>query len=93
MKNYEVMFIVKPDLEEGVIVETVKHLKEIFTSKNATILEEKDMGTKELAYEINKYNKGIYYWFKVSSNADAVSEFDRVAGINENVLRFIVVGE
>ena len=93
MKNYEVMFIVRPDLESEKTLEVVNYLKEIFTSRQCSVLEEKDYGVKELAYEINKYTRGAYYWFKVNANTEAVNEFDRVCGINENVLRSIVVGE
>ena len=93
MRNYEVMFIVRPDLESEKTLEVINSLKEIFTSRKGTVLEEKDYGVKELAYEINDYTRGAYYWFKVNANSDAVVEFERVSRISENVLRSIVVGE
>ena len=92
MKKYEVMFIVRPDLESEKVAELVKHLKEIFTNRQGSILEEKDYGVKELAYEINKFTKGAYYWFLAETNSEAVNEFERVARINESILRSIVVG-
>ena len=92
MKKYEVMFIVKPDLEEANVTAVVNSMKEVLTSKGATIIEEKSMGQRELAYEINKYKMGNYFLFVVESeNNEATQEFDRVALINENVIRHLIV--
>ena len=92
MKKYEVMFIVRPDLEEANVTAVVNSMKDVLTSKGAKIIEEKAMGQRELAYEINKHNMGNYFLFVVeSSNNEAVKEFDRVALINENVIRHLIV--
>ncbi len=92
MKKYEVMFIVKPDLEEANVTAVVNSMKELLASKGATIIEEKSMGQRELAYEINKYKMGNYFLFVVESeNNEATKEFDRVALINENIIRHLIV--
>ena len=91
MNKYEIMFIVRPDMEEAEIKNTAEEAKKVFTEKNATIVEENAMGQRELAYEINKFSTGYYYLFVVEANADAVKEFDRVARINENLLRHLIV--
>jgi len=92
MNKYEIMFIVKPDLEEANIKSVVSSMKEVIESKGAKVLEEKEMGQRELAYEINKYKMGYYFLFVVeTSNNDATSEFDRVALINENIIRHLIV--
>ena len=46
---------------------------------------------KELAYEINKFKTGYYYLYVVEADSAAVNEFDRVARINESLLRHLVV--
>lgn len=92
MRKYEIMFIVKPDLEEANIAEVANSMKELVVSNNATILEETAMGQRELAYEINKYKTGYYFLYVIESeNDDAVKEFDRVALINENIIRHLIV--
>ena len=92
MNKYEIMFIVKPDLEEANIKSVVSSMKEIVEAKGAKVLEEKEMGQRELAYEINNYKMGYYFLLVVeSSNNDATSEFDRVALINENIIRQLIV--
>lgn len=91
MKQYEIMFIVRPDMEEADIKKTADSMKKVLTDKKAKVVEEKAMGQRELAYEINKTKTGYYYLYVVESNAKAIDEFDRVAKINENLLRHIVV--
>ncbi len=94
MRKYEIMFIVRPDLEEANIKEVANSMKEILKSKGATIIEEKAMGQRELAYEVQKYKTGYYFLFVIESedhSASAVKEFDRVALINENIIRHLIV--
>ena len=49
------------------------------------------MGQRELAYEIKKCTTGYYFFCVVEANTDTVKEFDRVARINENLLRHLIV--
>lgn len=91
MNKYEIMFIVKPDLEETAIKNEAESLKKVLTSLEAKIVEEKAMGQRELAYEIKKYKNGYYFLFVVEGSHEAIKEFDRLAGINENILRHLII--
>ena len=91
MNKYEVMFIVRPDMEEAEITKVAAEMKKVLSDKGAKNLEEKAMGQKELAYEINKFKTGYYYLYVVEADSAAVNEFDRVARINESLLRHLVV--
>ncbi len=90
--KYELIFIVKPDLEESLIKGVNDSIKAVLEEKKANILEAKEWGQKELAYEIDKYKTGYYFYYLIEENdANAIKEFDRVALINENIIRHIVV--
>ena len=91
MNKYEIMFIVKPDMEEAEIKKVADAMKKVLTDKKAKVIEEKAMGQRELAYEINKFNTGYYYLFVVEAPIDAEQEFNRVARINESILRHLIV--
>ena len=91
MNKYEIMFIVKPDLEETAIKNEAESLKKVLTNLEAKIVEEKAMGQRELAYEIKKYKNGYYFLFVVDGSHEAIKEFDRLAGINENILRHLII--
>ena len=91
MNKYEMMFIVRPDMEEAEIRKTAESMKKVLTDANAKVVEEKAMGQRELAYEINKFTTGYYFLFVVEANSEAEKEFNRVARINESLLRHLIV--
>ena len=86
------MFIVKPDLEEKTVKDTVKKLEKALTDNKAVITLSKELGQKEFAYEIKGFKSGFYYLYNVDSKDDkAVKEFDRIASIDESVIRHLVI--
>jgi len=93
MNKYEIMFIVKTDIDEKTQKDTVESFEKLLKGMKAKIINTKDMGQKKLAYPINKQLRGNYYVFNVEATAEAVKEFDRKAKIDENILRHIVIRE
>lgn len=92
MRKYEIMFIVKPDLEEKAIKETVKKLEKTLTDNKAVITLSKELGQKEFAYEIKGFKSGFYYLYNIDSNSDAaIKEFGRIASIDENIVRYLIL--
>ncbi len=91
MNKYEIMFIVRPDMEEAEIKKTAEDMKKVLTDGKATIAEEKNMGQRELAYEVKKFKTGYYFLFVVEAESEVIDEFARVVGINENVIRHLIV--
>jgi len=92
MRKYEIMFIVKPDLEEKAVKDTVKKLEKTLTDNKAVITLSKELGQKEFAYEIKGFKSGFYYLYNIDSNNDAaVKEFDRLASLDENIVRHLVL--
>lgn len=91
MRNYEIMFIVRPTLSEDETKAVIKSFGEILTSNGAAIVDSKDMGQRELAYEIKKFKSGYYYVYEVEANDDkAIKEFDRLALINNDIIRHLI---
>ena len=91
MKKYEIMYIIKPDVEAEELAKIIERLSKTITDFGSTIIEHKEMGLKDLAYEIQHYRKGYYVWQNVNANAESVAEFNRIARITEEVIRFIVL--
>lgn len=90
MKNYESIVIFYPDIEEETRVATVNRLKEIIES-NGSIEEIEEWGDRKFAYEIEYHNHGFYYLIKFKTDPDTVSEFDRIAKIQESILRHMII--
>ncbi len=91
MKNYELMFIVRPNLEDEATNVVCENMKKLMEDNKATVNEVVNMGRRELAYEVKGFNNGNYFLIKVTCGKEAVKEFDRVANINEDIIRHIVV--
>lgn len=91
MSKYEVGFILSPNIDDSVTQDTINKLKEIYTSSNGIILDEYDMGMRELAYRIDKDTSGYYYFLNVEADHDMNQEFERISRIDENVIRFLVL--
>jgi len=92
MRKYEIMFIVKPDLEEKAVKDTVKKLEKTLTDNKAVITLSKELGQKEFAYEIKGFKSGFYYLYNIDSNSDkAVKEFDRIASLDESIVRHLTL--
>ena len=92
MRKYEIMFIVRPDLEEKDVKETVKKLEKTLTDNKAIITLSKELGQKEFAYEIKGFKSGFYYLYNIESKDDAaIEESDRIALIDEKVIRHLVL--
>jgi len=91
MRKYEVMYIIRPDFEEAARKELITFMSEIFTKMDSKVLEVKEMGMRNLAYEINDFTKGFYVLMNVEATSEACDEFDRLVKINEQVMRHIVV--
>jgi len=93
MRKYEIMYIIRPNIEEDAKKALVERFNGVLTENGAEIAEVKEWGKRRLAYEINDFREGIYMLLNVASTPEAVEEFGRLARINEDILRHIVVKE
>ena len=85
--KYEIMFIVRPNLEEGDLKAVVKNFEEVLTKNGAKIESTKEMGQRQLAYEINKHKSGYYYLYEIK----AEKEFNRLANLSEDIIRHMII--
>ncbi|WP_326717129.1 30S ribosomal protein S6 [Vagococcus jeotgali] len=94
VSNYEIMYIIRPNIDDEAKTALVDRFNTILTENGAEVLESKQWEKRRLAYEIQNYREGIYHIVKVSAeNADAINEFDRLAKINDDMLRHMIVKE
>ena len=91
MRKYEIMFIVRPDLEEANIKTIADNMKTTLESNSAKVVDVKEMGQRDLAYEINKHKKGYYFLYVVNTTAEVIKEFNRLANVNENIIRHLII--
>ena len=91
MRNYEIMFIVKPTLSEDEVKKVADENKKIITDNGGKLTKQDNLGQRELAYEINDFKSGYYFLFNLESEDDkAIKEFDRLSRINKNIVRHLI---
>lgn len=91
MKKYELMYILRPSLDDEARKAFQERYHGYLTNNGAKINSVNEWGLRELAYEIQKSRKGYYVWMLVEATPAAIAEFDRVAGYSETLIRHIVV--
>ncbi len=91
MRKYELMYIVKPDLEEDVIKEVIAKFHAIITDNGGTIDKHTAMGKRKIAFEMNDYREGYYDLINFTAGTEVVAELERVFRITEDVLRFLLI--
>ncbi|MCI1859580.1 MAG: 30S ribosomal protein S6 [Sporolactobacillus sp.] len=91
MRKYEIMYILRPDLGEEKEKSAKEKLASILTNNGAEINEVKEMGKRRLSYEIDGLNTGLYTVLYITADNRAVSEFDRLEKIDNDVVRFLIV--
>jgi small subunit ribosomal protein S6 len=86
VRNYELMIILDPDLEERTIAPSLDRFLTVVTNAGGTVKTE-IWGRRRMAYEINKKPEGIYAIIDIQAEPAAVQELDRQLNLNESVLR------
>ncbi|CAH1224386.1 30S ribosomal protein S6 [Paenibacillus plantiphilus] len=90
MRKYEVMYIIRPDVEQ----ESVQAITDKFQgiiSNGGEVTKHDVMGKRRLAYEIEKFRDGIYVLVQFNATPEVVSELDRVMKITDEVVRSMIV--
>ena len=94
MRKYEIMYILKADLDEAARKAEMDKLAGLLTKNGATVDKvDESFGLRELAYPINDELKGYYVILKVSAEKVALDEFNRKVRHNANVLRHLIIAE
>lgn len=94
MRKYEIMYILRADLDEAQRKDVMEKLAKIITDNGGKVEETSEaMGLRELAYPIKEQSKGYYVVLKVSMDNKAINEFNRLVRINPSVLRHLIVVE
>ena len=91
MRNYEIMVIVHPDVDDRQVAGVVEKPLEAFKAQGGTVDNIDHWGRRRLAYEIQKKSEGIYAVLNVTAEPDVVKELDRQYTLNEQIMRTKVI--
>lgn len=91
MREYELMVILNPEVEDQAVEPTLSKFLETVTKDNGTIDKMDIWGRRRLAYEIQKKTEGIYAVVNFTSTPESAAELDRRLNLNESVMRTKII--
>ena len=90
MKQYELTFLVHPDLEMNLDA-VVSKVKELIDANGGKVTKETNEGKKHLAYTIKGQDYAVYYYMEADLPSDAPAKISGVLNITDEVLRYLLV--
>jgi small subunit ribosomal protein S6 len=90
-RTYEVMFIVRPDVEEADLDKLVEGFSGNVTAGDGEVKSVEKMGRRRLAYTVGKFNDGFYVLMTIAAAGSLITEIERRLRVSEPVIKFITV--
>ncbi|WP_066195398.1 MULTISPECIES: 30S ribosomal protein S6 [Gracilibacillus] len=93
MTKYEIMYIIRPDIEEEAQTALIERFNGILSNNGAEIEKVEEVGKKRLAYEIEDYRDGYYVIINFAGDQAAINEFNRQANFSDDIIRYMAIRE
>jgi len=90
-RTYEVMYIVRPDVEEADLDKLIEGFEKNVTDGGGEIKSTEKMGRRRLAYTVRKFNDGFYVLMTIAAAGALIGEIERRLRVSEQVIKFITV--
>ena len=87
MRQYELMVILDPELDDRTVQPSLDKFLTVITKDGGTVDNVDNWGRRRLAYEIKKKAESIYAVVNFTSEPDTAKELDRQLGLNESIMR------
>ncbi len=87
MRTYEAVLIFRP--EDEFLVTGKEFLKSLFKTTKCKVIKEKEMGNRELAYEIKKNKRGFYLYYEIETEPDSITSLDKSLKLRNEILKYV----
>ena len=89
--NYELMFILRPDLTEEELQAKIERVKKLIADGGGEVVKEDAWGKRALAYPINHFKEGVYHFLNFQSESSRVKDLEKTLNLDDAMLRFLIV--
>lgn len=93
MRQYELLYIIKPDLDEEAVAQVMERFKGVAEQQGGEVTHLDKWSKRRLAYEIENYREGLYIIMNFKGAPAVADELDRLLKINDSVLRHVIARE
>jgi small subunit ribosomal protein S6 len=90
-RSYEVMFIVRPDMEEADVDKLIAGLEQTINHGGGVLKSTEKLGRRKLSYMVRKFNDGNYVLLVIQAEGNLIAEVERRLRVTEPVIKFITV--
>jgi small subunit ribosomal protein S6 len=91
MALYESVIIGRQDLTNSQFETLIDEFVTVIKTNEGEIKKTEYWGIRNLAYKINKNRKGHYYMLNIESPSATITEYERLLGLHEDIVRFLTI--
>ena len=91
MNKYEILYILKANLDEAVKEAQVEKYSALVSNSGGEVESVNKWGNKRFAYEIDGKTEGYYVLMTFTANPDLPQEIERQMKISDEVVRQMIV--
>jgi small subunit ribosomal protein S6 len=91
LHEYEMMYILRPDLDEETITAATTKISGLVTSNGGEISKSELWGRRRFAYPIKQCRDGQYVLMQFKLDPKANTELERSLRISEEVIRYLII--
>ena len=91
MASYELMFIVKPELDEEQVGTATDRVHQLVVANGGEVTKTAAWGKRRLAYQVGPHREGYYVVSNFNIESDKIAELERVLKISDTVVRHLLV--
>ncbi len=91
MSAYELMYIVKPDLDDQAVQQEIEKVGQLIQTNGGQVKKVTPWGKRRLAYTVKDNREGHYVVAEFDLDQGKVQEVERVLKISDTVFRHLLV--
>ena len=91
MREYELAFIVNPNIEGEGVTQVVDKVSQLIKTGNGEVASIDVWGRRSLAYAIKDYKEGTYILLKTTMPPASLSEFERELKLTDQIIRYMLI--
>ncbi len=91
MRNYELMSIFRPDLEDQALQDAVAKLSGLIAARGGEVGSSDVWGRRRLAYPIRDFRDGIYNVSQIKLDPSGADELERNLQLNDEIIRYLLI--
>lgn len=91
MRNYELMTVFRPDLEDQGLQDAVEKVKTLIAARGGEVDSSDIWGRRRMAYPIRDYRDGVYNVSKLKLDPSSADELERNLHLSDQILRYLLI--